>query len=120
MDYNYTESTTSSWQRANRIIIDHPIPGTGRVSTISFVEEIAVALPDGRFATSPVGVLTEALLTDQDNNNLNEVVQLIDPVTGQPIEGQTITYAAAQVMMHSLYLHVAAKRDAILNPETTP
>lgn len=123
MDYNYNEGTATSWQRANRIVIDHPIPGTGRPSTISFVEEIAVALPNGRFAISPVGVLTEALLTEGENNNLGEVVQLMNPLTGQPIEGQTITYEMAQVIMYSIYLHVAQKRDALTNqnpPENNP
>lgn len=114
MDYKYDQVTSTTWQRANRIVVDHPIPGTGRHSSISFVEEIAVALPDGRYAISPVGVLSEALILDGEHANVNEAIQMVDPITGEPIPDQFITYGMAQAMMYSLYLHVAKKRDAML------
>lgn len=111
MDYNQKTSTNNQWQRASRIVIENPLPNDG-LPGIAFMEEIVVQLEDGSFAKRPVGVVGEALINAGEFSNISEVVQLLDPVTGEPIEGATITYGQIQSVIYSIYLHVARKRDA--------
>lgn len=51
--------------------------------------------------------------------NAGEEFQLINPETGEQL-GATASYQETYVMMHSLYLHLATKRDALQANLQTP
>jgi hypothetical protein len=103
---NYQESVIAgtSWTRACRVICENPLGGQGL--SAGFVEERVVAMGEMAPITQALGVLTEPLTA----LNTNEVFNVLNPATGEVIA--TTTYGGAFAVLHSLYLHVAAKRDA--------
>jgi hypothetical protein len=109
-DYNEFDAAGRGWWRASRIVIENPIPGTG-TPAITFCEEEAVPLPSGRYGIATVGNLIEPLIASGDDQNLGESFPLRNPLDGSLL-GPSATYAEAQVLLYSLYLHVAGKRDA--------
>ena len=108
--YNETDVTSTSYQRANFITISNEV---GQTPNITFNEEVVVELPDGSFAKKSVGMLHGSITED----NQDEAVFLIDPVTGEPSQ-VTMTFAEIHNAIRSLYLHMAIKRDSI--PAVTP
>jgi hypothetical protein len=103
---NYQESAVAgtSWTRACRVICENPLSGQGL--SAGFVEERVVSMGADQQMTQPMGVLTEPFSAA----NMGEVFNLLDPATGAVIG--TSTYGAVFMQLHSLYYHVAAKRDA--------
>lgn len=105
---NYAESpvTGTQWLRAARVVVENPRAGT---PAVTFVEERALQLGSEVLLT-PAGNLVEPFILTGDGANAGEVFQLRNPLDGAPL-GATATYADLQVLLFSLYYHVAAKRD---------
>lgn len=101
-DYKQTTVAGTSYVRAFSVQANNPLTGT---KAISFMEEKVINLGDEQI-TRPQGGIQEPLMTE----NMLEEFQLVNPVDGTPI-GQTMTYQQVYLALHSLYLHVATKRD---------
>jgi hypothetical protein len=98
---NTTTGTISTWKRACKIEITNPI--TGSPSAI-FSEEIATALPDGTFISKHSTSLSE------NATDMTLTFPLLDPATGNVVG--SMTYGQLYAAMYSLYLNLAAERDA--------
>jgi hypothetical protein len=99
-NYNETSLTGSEWQRASRVVVNNPYGG---VPNIQFHEEKIAELSSGLKVNTPVGVLTEQM-TDPST-----VFNLVHPLTGVTVG--SASYLELHVILHSLYLHLAAIRD---------
>ena len=102
-DYKETTVAGTAYTRAHQVVIANPTVGT---KAISFYEEQVINLVDEQIIRQQGGV-QEPFTAD----NANEEFALINPVDGMPI-GMTMEYKDVHVALHSLYYHVAAKRDA--------
>ncbi len=102
-DYKETTLAGTAYTRANQVVIANPTVGT---KAISFYEEQVINLADEQIIRQQGGV-QEPFTAD----NANEEFALINPIDGTPI-GMTMEYKDVHVAMHSLYYHIAAKRDA--------
>lgn len=102
---NYNESTVTGtrWTRSNSVRIFNDYQSTPQ---INFAEEEIVSLGDGEFLKKPKGGIG-TLLTPE---NIITEFNLLNPETGDTIG--TGTYQQVYVLLHSLYLHLAAERDA--------
>ena len=107
--YQQTHVTGEQWLRAKRIVIDNPLDG---VPIARFAEEVIVNIAGGEQFRRDVGVLE----VPAGEEMLDEVIPLVDPETGEPT-GESLTYAEAQVVLHSAYLHFADKRDNPPEPD---
>lgn len=105
---NYKQSDISgqSWQRAVRVVVENPSEGT---PAITFIEERIINLP-GQKITQSAGNVSEPFTPE----NAMEQFNLLNPETGVVIGAAA--YQDVYVMLHSLYLHIAAKRDAANQP----
>lgn len=103
MNYKQSAVTGETWQRAVRVVVENPYEGG--VPAVTFVEEQLINLP-GEVITRASGSVSEPFTPA----NAGEVFNLVHPETGAVLG--TATYQDVYVMLHSLYLHVAAKRDA--------
>ena len=105
---NYKEETTSgditSWVRAKSFSVKNDYL---TAPTIEFEEEKKATLSDGTTIELP---LAETALVDTFTNP-DKIINLVNPITGESL-GTTATYGDLQVIMHSLYLQLAAERDA--------
>lgn len=101
MSYKETSLTGTQWTRASGATIQNPVSGE---KAITFVEETVKALSDGTFVNTMEGTLRETLA------NPGEVFELVSPADDTPL-GKRATYMDVYVMLHSLYLHIAGKRD---------
>jgi len=104
-NYRQTEVAGESWVRAKRIVIEHPLSDAIRVK---FVEEKVVVLGESHLAQDE-GILELTL----DQKDMGEVIDVIDPITREPL-GQQVTFGALYAAIFSAYLQAAEKRD---NPE---
>jgi hypothetical protein len=94
--------TVSTWKRANRIEITNP---AGGIPSAMFSEEIATLMPDG------ITIITQPSTTICDSaTDMTVSFNLIDPSTGSTVG--TMTYEQLYGAMYSLYLALAAARDA--------
>lgn len=102
---DYRQSTVSghAWTRAYSVTLLNPI---NEASTAIFSEEDVVALGDGKHIKQPAGACSDEFTAA----NAGESFDLVHPVTGQVVG--TATYQDVYVLMASLYMHVALKRDA--------
>lgn len=100
----YKEQTISgiAWQRGYKIVIDNKL---GDTPTIIFYEEEAVQLPSGP-VTHHVGQLVEPFVDPAHE------YPLLNPADGTPL-GATATYQQLYVMLWSLYMHLADRRDSV-------
>lgn len=100
---NYKESKVSgqSWTRCKTVICENPNDG---VKAITFIEEDIVSIKDRTIATQS-GSTVQVF----DAENAKEEFNLVHPDTGKLL-GKS-TFEQAYAMLHSLYLHTAAKRD---------
>ena len=103
MNYKETTVTGASWVRANSVTVHNPLGGTG---TIRFNEERVIVIDGGRKIFEPVGSVQERLTEDKRS----KVFALKHPETLEVV-GQA-TYEQVYLLLHSLYLHLAAERDA--------
>lgn len=102
MTPDYKADTIKGKQRAFEMLVKNP---DGGIPTIDFSEELVVRDGDTVIYQKDTGHATDSL-TDPA-----EVVQLVNPVTGEVI-GE-FTYQDYYVMSYSVYRHVAAKRDEL-------
>ena len=102
-DYKETTVAGTAYTRAHQVVIANPSVGT---KAVSFYEEQVINLVDEQIIRQQGGV-QEPFTAD----NASEEFALINPVDGTPI-GMTMEYKDVHVALHSLYYHVAAKRDA--------
>lgn len=107
---NYKQTTVvgESWVRAYSVNIINPVEGN---KTIHFQEEKAIMMDDGDVLTKRLGELSEQLTEE----NIGTEFELLNPFTGEVIG--TSTYGQAYSLIHSLYMHAAKKRDALLEQE---
>ena len=102
-DYKETTVAGTAYTRAHQVVIANPSVGT---KAISFYEEQVINLADEQIIRQQGGV-QEPFTAD----NANEEFALVNPIDGTPL-GMTMEYKDVHVAMHSLYYHIAAKRDA--------
>ena len=107
-DYKETTLAGTAYTRAHQVVIANPLVG---VKAVSFYEEQIVNLGDEQMQR-PQGGIQEPFTAD----NATEAFPLLNPVDGTPL-GATMKYQDLYVALHSLYFHVAAKRDAAVTPE---
>ena len=100
-NYQQADVTGASWVRANRIVIENPLDG---VPNIQFAEEKAVLIGTDMLR-SPFGAVTENL------TNPATSFPILNPMTGEDT-GTTATHGDIYVLLHSLYINLATKRDA--------
>ena len=103
---NYKEVTVAGakWVRAWQVNIENKY---GQVPKCTFFEETIVEVGDGE----PVSKLIPGQIQEMFSDPTTEF-NLIHPVTGDVIG--TATYQDIYVVLSSLYLDLAAKRDAAL------
>ena len=104
--YNEKDVTGISYQRAKQIVVDNEYSGK---RSIHFAEEIVKVLDEDGTEPTVVSQALGALSEELTEDNQNEEFNLIHPETGAVIG--TSTYIEVYVMLHSLYYHMAAKRD---------
>lgn len=114
-DYAESPITGTQWQRAARVVIENPRNGT---PAVTFVEERALQLGDEVLLT-PVGNLVEPFIQSGNGANVEEEFALRNPLDGSLL-GVTATYGELQVLLFSLYYHVAAKRDEAAPQDVEP
>jgi len=94
----------TKWMRADQIIINNPYDETPH---IIFHEEYKGILPDAAVINLPTENIT---IIDEAFTDPTTVINLVHPETGASLG--TATYEDLQVILHSLYLQLAAARDA--------
>ncbi len=106
-NYKQTNVSGTSYIRSNQVIVANPLSGT---KAISFMEEQIVNL-DGEQIVRQKGGIQEPFT----NENVGEEFSLVNPETGDPL-GSSASYQELYIMLHSLYLHLAGKRDTVVPP----
>lgn len=101
-NYQQTDLSGSAYTRSNSVNIANPLDG---VKAISFMEEQVVNLGTEQLIR-PQGGVQEPFTPE----NIKEAFELLNPIDSKPI-GQKMTYEQLYVAIHSLYFHVAKKRD---------
>lgn len=112
--YNETSVTGESWIRSNKIICKNEYE---QPPTIYYQEEELFNFSDGKVVKSlytPLNPVMETFIPD----NANTTFELINPETELPT-GNTATYQDLYVLIHSLYFHLAKKRDKGTKPYPT-
>jgi len=102
MNYKQTTVSGDSWVRATRVVIENQLDG---IPSINFVEEQVVNIGAEQIKRLVSNVCTS--MTDQ-----TATFPLVNPATGLAT-GTTASYGEIYVLLHSLYLDLAAKRDAV-------
>ena len=104
MDYKQATITGDSWQRCLHIEINNP---SGATPSIRFDEERRIALADGTSIGTPAGSI------HKDFTDPAVEFPLLDPSTGNPV-GATISHGEVYAILWSLYMALAAERDAAM------
>lgn len=102
-NYQATTLSGTAYTRANQVVIANPLDG---VKAISFMEEQVVNLGDEQLIR-PQGGIQEPFTAE----NIDTEFPLLNPLDSTPV-GLSMTYEQVYVALHSLYFHVASKRDA--------
>lgn len=98
-NYRETEILAQAWRRASQVWIDNPLNG---VPSITFVEQDVLSAED-TITKREAGSLPAVF-------DPPTVFQLRNPVTGEEL-GQTSTHQDLFVLLYSLYIDLAVKRD---------
>lgn len=101
-DYHQSTVSGERWQRCNHIEINNP---SGDTPSIRFDEETPIGLADGTSVGLPAGNITRAF------NDPTAAIPLRDPTTGDAV-GAKITHGEIYAILWSLYMALAAERDA--------
>lgn len=106
MDYRQQTAEATTWRRARQVVIANE---RDAVPSVVFKEEDVVRLISGEeYRTPSAGFVAGTF-------NPTEQFPLVNPSTGETT-GTTATHADLYVLLHSLYLHLAAQRDASGQP----
>lgn len=100
-NYNESQVAGTQWRRASDVHIRN---NYGTTPTITFTEERITKL-ENHIVSQQTSVLTEAF--DQAKE-----IELINPSTGELI-GISVTHMELYIMLHSLYIQLAKKRDQL-------
>jgi hypothetical protein len=98
-DYRQKQGSATSWRRAAQVTIHNPRNGQ---PTINFVEQDVVVLGNEEFHRQNAGMVAGTF-------DPQATFPLVSPITGQQFG--TAKQEDLYVLLHSLYLHLAAKRD---------
>lgn len=98
---NYKEDTVKGWQRVKSITIDNAL---GVIPTIVFAEEMVITSGDAVFHHDVQGM-------QERFSDPSIVFPLLNPEDGTVI-GEA-TYGQVYATLYSLYIALAAKRDAV-------
>lgn len=113
--YKETNIQGDSYVRSYRITIEN---GLNHTPSIKFDEEMVINI-EGIQTIIPYGNVfnqcSEDFITSGSGSNLNEEFDIIVPATFLPT-GETLTYLEVHNILHSLYFHVAQKRDERMIP----
>lgn len=109
-NYKQTSVIGESWVRAYHFSISNPQTG---LKQINFQEEKVTVLDIGANSGRVGEVLDEFTET-----GTNTEFSLLDPVTGAVVG--TANYDDLYNMLHSLYMHLAQKRDEQLSAAVVP
>lgn len=101
-EYRESPITGRKRMRSYRVTAHNPANGA---RAIEFAEEWLTELDDGRYINEPAGSIR------RDFTDPTAQFALLNPETGEPV-GLSATYLQVYVMLHSLYMHLAAQRDA--------
>lgn len=112
--YKETTLTGESYVRANQITVQNPL---NQNPFIIFTEEQVINLPDGEEIKRPISNVSETLNLYDGESNINESIQLVNPITFEEIQGATMTYEQIMTALFSLYYHVSAKRDLVITEQ---
>lgn len=104
-NYKETNLAGTSYVRAGSLTV---INGEANKS-ITFQEEQLINLESGDVIRKPAGQVWSPFTAE----NANTEFQVLNPGTGEPIAGATMTYADVYAALYSLYLHLATERDAM-------
>lgn len=107
-NYQETDVVGTAWVRARRVVIENP---RGGVPAATFIEERVVNIAGGDEIVQQLGSVVEPFIATGDDANADEQFPVRNPQTGE--QTGTMTYAQAHAVLHSLYYHVAGKRDAL-------
>lgn len=104
-----TESiSTKTYQRSYKATVYNPL---NKTPSIRYDEEtVTEVTEDGATEITSDGIsqfLEEQLTTDNASTSFN----LLNPLDGSSL-GTTSTYADVQVLLYSLYFHLATERDS--------
>lgn len=105
-DYREQAAQAVTWRRASCVTIRNPLRGQG-VPRIGFEEQDAIRVGERVIAHHVMGG-PEGLSAEFDPA---AAFPLLDPLTGEA-SGQQMTHQQFYVAVHSLYMHLAAARDA--------
>lgn len=100
MNYRQTEGTATTWRRSSQVQILNP---WGGIPSIRFSEE-DVANVNGQDIKMPLMFSVNA-----EFHSAAEI-PLINPETGESL-GKSATHEDLYVLLHSLYIQLAARRD---------
>ena len=101
-NYQETTSSSTSWKRANQVIIYNPL-GEDTTKLIRFFEENVVVAGDSTFQVQAGNLATLY--------NPDYLISLRDPATGEKT-GNVIKQSLVYQALYSLYLDAAEARDA--------
>ena len=104
-DYKETTVAGQAWTRAHRVTLENAYGGAGGVR---FDEEQVISLGEAGTVRQPAGYVIESFTAE----NAAESFDLLNPATGETVG--TASFQDVYVLMHSLYMHLAAKRDVAL------
>lgn len=101
-NYQQTLLSGEAYTRASQVIVANPLSGT---KAISFMEEQVVNLGSEQLIR-PQGGIQEPLTAE----NILSEFPLLNPEDSSEL-GLSMTYRDVYIALHSLYFHVARKRD---------
>lgn len=101
-DYKASTVAGHTWTRAHRVTLENAYGGAGGVR---FDEEQVISLGDAGVVRQPAGYVIEPFTAE----NAAQTFDLVNPATGEVIGAAS--FQDVYVVMHSLYMHLAAKRD---------
>ena len=103
-NYKETSVAGTKWTRSWQVVVENKY---NQIPNVAFFEEQIVDTGDG----SPVSKMVPGSLTEQFTDP-SKTFDLIHPVTGAVV-GST-SYQDVYVMLSSLYLSLANKRDGVV------
>lgn len=103
MSTNYKETTIAgtSWQRACRAVIEHPLDNT---SSVMYVEEKAINLGDS--------LITQLCSNVGESFERGKLFPKYNPLTAEIIAGEFFSHDDYYQIVFSHYMHLATQRDA--------